>query len=255
MSFLKKFFSSSAQKEIEAEPIDMSLVLVDMHSHLIPGIDDGAKDMEDSIQLIQKLIEFGYRHIITTPHIYKELYPNTKEIILNGKEAVVAELKRRNIEVCFEAAAEYFLDEHFMELIEKQEILTWGGNHVLFELSFDSEPYYFKNATFQLQLNGYQPVLAHPERYLYWHERFSNYENVAEKDVMLQLNINSLTGQYGPMVKKMSEKLIDAGLVSFLGTDTHHQGHVNLWNTARKNAHLRKLVESGNLKNPEIFNH
>jgi protein-tyrosine phosphatase len=252
MSFFKKLFAS-APKEPEMEPMDMSAVAADMHSHLIPGIDDGAKDMEDAIHLIENLVAFGYKHIITTPHIYKELYPNTAAIIIEGREKVRQELQRRNIQVQFDAAAEYFLDEHFMELLEKKELLTWGNNHVLYELSFDSEPYYFKTATFQLQLAGYQPVLAHPERYLYWHERFSNYENVVDKDVMLQLNINSLSGQYGPMVKKMSERLIDAGLISFLGTDTHHQGHVNLWNTVKRNSHLKKLIDSGNLKNADLL--
>ncbi len=246
MSFFAKLFTKT---EKQIEPIDMSLVQMDMHSHLIPGIDDGAPDVDTSIQLIEKLMEFGYTKIVTTPHIYKEIYPNTKEIILQGKEIVLAELKKRNINVQFDAAAEYFCDEHFMDLLEKKEILTFNGNHLLFELSFDSEPYYFKEATFQMQLNGYQPVLAHPERYVYWHERFSNYENAAEKDVFLQININSLTGQYGPGVKKMAEKLIDAELVSYLGTDTHHMGHVNLWETARRNPHLRKLVESGQLLN------
>ncbi len=254
MSFFKKLFSSP-KKEIEIEPINMSAVALDMHSHLIPGIDDGAKDMEDAIHLIEQLVGFGYRYIITTPHIYRELYPNTAKIILEGRDHVREELKKRNISVQFDAAAEYFLDEHFMDLLKVNEILTWGGNHVLYELSFDSEPYYFKTATFQMQLAGYQPVLAHPERYLYWHDKFSNYESVVEKDILLQLNINSLSGQYGPMVKKMSEKLIDAGLISFLGTDTHHMGHVHLWNTVSKNPHLKKLVESGNLKNPGLVNH
>lgn len=247
MSFFSKLFK---QPEKTIDPIDMQLVQMDMHSHLIPGIDDGAPDVETSILLIEKLMEFGYSKIITTPHIYKEIYPNTKEIILAGKEIVLAELRKRNIQVSFDAAAEYFCDEHFMELLERKEILTFNGNHLLFELSFDSEPYYYKEATFQMQLNGYQPVLAHPERYLYWHEKFSNYENAVDKDVYLQININSLTGQYGPSVKKMAEKLIDSELVSYLGTDTHHMGHVQLWDAARRNPHLKKLVESGHLLNP-----
>ena len=254
MSFFKNLFSP-AKKEKEVEPIDMSTVCVDIHSHLIPGIDDGAKDMEDAISLIEQLIRFGYRNIITTPHIYKEIYPNTSQIILEGEKKVQEELRKRNIDVHFKAAAEYFLDEHFMNLLKAKDILTWGQNYLLFELSFDSEPYYFKTATFEMQLAGYQPVLAHPERYLYWHEKFSNYENAVEKDIYLQLNINSLSGQYGPMVKKMSERLIDEGLVSFLGTDTHHMGHVNLWNIVSKNSHLKKLIESGKLKNPSLLHH
>jgi tyrosine-protein phosphatase YwqE len=103
-----------------------------------------------------------------------------------------------------------------------------------------------------MQINGYQPILAHPERYPYWHDKFSMYEDAVDRGILLQLNINSLSGQYGPGVKKASEKLIDAGLISFLGTDTHHQGHVNLWKNAAMHEHLRKLVESGNLRNPQL---
>jgi len=246
MSFLSKFFNKETKN---IDPIYMDLVGMDMHSHLIPGIDVGSPDLETSIELILRLKEFGFKKIITTPHIYKELYPNTAEIILQGKKIIQDEIQKRNIDIQFDAAAEYFCDEHFIDLLNNKNLLTFNGNHVLFELSFDSEPYYYKDAVFQMQLNGYQPVLAHPERYTYWHEKFSNFENAFERDVFLQVNINSFTGQYGPGVKKMAEKLVDAGLISYLGTDTHHIGHVNLWETARRNPYLKKLVESGNLLN------
>ncbi len=248
MSMFNRLFSKKNQV---IEPISMHTVGLDMHSHLIPGIDDGSPNMDTTIELILKLKEFGYSSIITTPHIYKEIYPNTAEIIVQGKEKVLAELLLRGIDIKFDAAAEYFCDEHFIDLLSKKKLLTFNGNHVLFELSFDSEPYYYKDAVFQMQLNGYQPVLAHPERYVYWHEKISHYENAFERDVFLQVNINSFTGQYGPGVKKMAEKLVDAGLISYLGTDTHHMGHVNLWETARKNPFLKKLVESGNLLNAQ----
>jgi tyrosine-protein phosphatase YwqE len=248
MSFLSTLFP---KKNKVIEPISMHAVGMDMHSHLIPGLDDGAPNIETSIELILKLKEFGYHSIITTPHIYKEIYPNTAEIILEGKKKVLEELALRNIDIRFDAAAEYFCDEHFIDLLNNKQLLTFNGNHVLFELSFDSEPYYYKDAVFQMQLNGYQPVLAHPERYVYWHEKMTNYENAFDRDVFLQVNINSFTGQYGPGVKKMAERLVDAGLISYLGTDTHHIGHVNLWETASRNPFLKKLVESGNLLNQQ----
>lgn len=246
------FFSHLFEKKTKSiEPFSMHAVGLDMHSHLIPGIDDGSPNLETSIELIQKLMEFGYNSIVTTPHIYKEIYPNTAEIILAGKKIVLDELERLNIKVRFEAAAEYFCDEHLIDLLNNKQLLTFNGNHVLFELSFDSEPYYYKDAVFQMQLNGYQPVLAHPERYTYWHEKFSHYENAFDRDVFLQVNINSFTGQYGPGVKRMAEKMVDAGIISYLGTDTHHIGHVNLWETARRNPYLKKLVDSGNLLNSQ----
>jgi tyrosine-protein phosphatase YwqE len=103
-----------------------------------------------------------------------------------------------------------------------------------------------------MRLAGYSPILAHPERYDFWHRDFSRYESMIDKDVHLQLNINSLTGQYGPDTKRISERLIDRGMVSFIGTDCHHLGHVQLTNTARTNPHLLKLIESGNLLNGEL---
>ncbi len=121
MSFLTNLFQ---KKDKVFEPISMQTVGMDMHSHLIPGIDDGAPDLETSINLILRLKDFGYRSIVTTPHIYKEIYPNTAEIILQGKQVVLDELAKRNIDIRFDAAAEYFCDEHFIDLL-KQKIIDF----------------------------------------------------------------------------------------------------------------------------------
>jgi tyrosine-protein phosphatase YwqE len=181
------------------------------------------------------------------------MYRNNNEIILEKLKLLREELVRREIDVEIEAAAEYYCDEHFEKLIEDQNLLTFGNKkYVLFEISFAAENVNMSRAIFNMRLAGYSPILAHPERYDFWHRDFSRYESMIDKDVHLQLNINSLTGQYGPDTKRISERLIDRGMVSFIGTDCHHLGHVQLTNTARTNPHLLKLIESGNLLNGEL---
>lgn len=240
-------------EEPKVDPVDLSLVGVDMHSHLIPGIDDGAQNMEESIGLIRTLHELGYTKLITTPHVYHDLYPNKSETILSGLAKVRETLKQEGIPVELEAAAEYYLDEQFERMIEEKTLLTFGQNHILFEISFADEPMNFKRALFNLKLQGYKPILAHPERYEYWNSNFKKYEDLHEQDIFLQLNINCLTGHYGAMVKKISERMIDAGIVSFIGTDCHHTGHIELLQAARTNAKLKQLIESGALKNGTLL--
>jgi tyrosine-protein phosphatase YwqE len=180
------------------------------------------------------------------------MYKNTTEIIREKEALFQAELRVRGIDVQLEAAAEYYVDEHFEELIAKDDILSFGDKHVLFELSFDTEQINYKRAVFNLQLNGYKPILAHPERYEYWHNNFAKYEDVADRGILIQINTNCLTGHYGPGVKRISERLIEADLVDFIGTDTHHVGHLNLLEAMRRSPLLKKLVESGRLLNSTL---
>ncbi|MFM7104794.1 MAG: tyrosine-protein phosphatase, partial [Flavobacteriales bacterium] len=201
---MKKFLSSLFRNKRELRqlsvPVSLHPVLTDMHSHFLPGIDDGASSLEDSIELIKGMHSLGYRKLITTPHIYWDLYKNTRAIILEKLEIVRAELVRQEIDITLEAAAEYFCDENFEELIDKKDLLSFGNNYVLLEISFMDENVNLPRALFNLKLAGYKPVLAHPERYEYWHGKFSQYEKYFDQEIIFQLNINSLTGQYGPGV-------------------------------------------------------
>ena len=181
-----------------------------------------------------------------------DFYKNTPETILGGLKQVQEQLKLNQINIEMSAAAEYYLDETLEEKIKNKELLTIGDNYVLFELPFMSEPPNLASIIFDLLTNGYKPILAHPERYGYWYNDFEKYQELKDKGVHLQLNILSFMGHYSPETKKIAERLVDANLVSFLGTDCHNHGHLNLIEVARTKKHLHKLLDSGMLLNHTI---
>ena len=112
---------------------------MDIHAQLIPGVDDGAKKIEDAIARIRGLKNLGFKKIITTPHVYQDYYPNTSDRLLAGLDTLRNALKSANIDIDVECAAEYYMDEVFESLLDKKELLTFGGNHVLVEMSFFQE--------------------------------------------------------------------------------------------------------------------
>lgn len=246
MSFFNRLFG--AKKKLP--PIDIAnLIKVDMHSHLIPGIDDGAQNMEESIQLIRSLKEVGYKKIITTPHVMSDYYRNTPEIIINGLQNLREELAKQKIEMPIEAAAEYYLDFDFNDKIRTEELLTFGKKYLLVEVSYLNEPDNIDATIFELQTTGYNVILAHPERYPFWGQNFKRFETLKDKDVLFQVNINSLAGHYSPGAKRTAERLIDLGMVNFIGTDCHNSNHLRFLEEALCEPALHKLVESGKLLN------
>ena len=249
MSLFGKIFG---KKEIELEPCDLSILGTDVHSHLIPGIDDGAKDMEGALLLIRALRDLGFKKIITTPHVMSDYYRNTPEIILGGLEKLQEKIIEENIQVEISAAAEYNLDADFEPRIHTNELLTFGNKYVLFELPFMQEPPNIGSAVFEMQTNGYNPVLAHAERYPFWFRDFQKIVDLRERGVRIQLNINSLTGYYGPEVRSVGERMLDEGCVDLLGSDCHHQGHIELLYQAQKMPYLHRAIELPGLINKEL---
>jgi len=246
-------FSRIFRKEKMLAQIDLACLVTDFHSHLIPKIDDGSKSIEDSIAMIRRFKELGYKNLITTPHVMSDFYKNDADSILGGLEEVNAELNKQHIDIKLTAAAEYYLDEAFEAKINSKELLTFGDNYVLFELPFFAEPPNFAEIVFQLQTNGYKPILAHPERYGYWYNDFNKYIELKEKGVFLQLNILSLIGHYSPETKKIAEKMIDENLVTFLGSDCHNMHHLELMEIARQKPYVHRLVSSGKLLNATLI--
>ena len=239
-------------REKVLDPCDLGSLGVDVHSHFIPGIDDGAKTMDDSLTLLKAMQDFGYRKVITTPHVMSDYYKNTPEIILGGLEDVRKAAKEAGLTIEIDAAAEYNVDSDLEEKIEKGQILTFGDNYVLFELPFSSEPSNIKQCIFSFQTHGYRPILAHVERYEFWHDKPEKIESMLDRGVKLQLNINSLSGFYGPRVKKVAEKLIDRGIIDLVGSDCHHVGHIDLMKKTSTKPYMHKLLENNNLINRQL---
>lgn len=222
-----KLFRNIFKKKEPLVPFDFSALENDLHSHLIPGIDDGAKTMNDSEILAQGLVDLGYKKAITTPHIMSDFYKNNPEIIRSGYAQVHNTLNKNNIQLNIIPAAEYYIDFEFVNKIGKEELLTFGDNYILVEFSFVEPPKAFKEAFFALQTNGYKPILAHPERYLYWNNSRSALYDLKDRDILFQTNILSLKGIYGPGVIDTAVDLINNKMINFLGTDLHneHQLH------------------------------
>lgn len=240
-----KWFSSFRGKKLD--PLDFTVLKTDMHSHLIPLIDDGSQSEKESIQIISELKNLGFSKIITTPHTMSDYYKNTPEIIKNGENQVLEELKRANLEIEFDSASEYYVDYDFRQQIVKNSLLTFGSKYLLIEFPFVDEPKDIDDIIFQLQLSGYNVVLAHPERYLYYTNK--DLKKFSEKGVLLQLNLLSITGYYSDQVRKNAENLIKDDLISFVGTDCHNMNQAIKLRECFTNPLWHQLSQSEKLLN------
>lgn len=203
---------------------------IDIHSHLLPGIDDGAKTFEDSLRLIQALNSFGISQFITTPHIIQHVWDNTHEQILDKKNETVLELEKHHFTAPLRTAAEYLMDDAFVQRFKSEKLLTLKDNYVLVEMSYINAPMQLYSILFDLQVAGYIPVLAHPERYLFYHSNFDNYLNLKKAGCLFQLNLLSVVGYYGSTIAKIAEQLLQKGMYTYVGTDVHHNKHINAFN-------------------------
>lgn len=222
MGIFSKLFSSTNPGDNVPEPI-----LVDMHSHLLPGIDDGVKSIEESVSIIREFVKLGFKKLITTPHIMGDFYRNTPDIILSKLALVKARIAEEGIDIQLEAAAEYYLDESLINKLQKEEkLLTFGENYLLIETSYLNEPSNFAEAIALIKQSGYWPVLAHPERYQYLYRGFEKFEEIYALDISFQLNTNSLIGYYSKPAQMFAEKLIEKNMIHFIGSDCHSMKHI-----------------------------
>ena len=250
MGILNKLFP---KKEVIIEPISLDFLNNDIHSHLIPGIDDGSPDMETTLSLLENFIDLGYKKVITTPHIMSDYYKNTPDIILDGLDKVRKEIQKNNLKIEIEAAAEYNLEPDFEQLLKDNNVLTFGQeNYLLFELSFFDEPPRLSEVIWDMREKGYCPVLAHVERYAYWHQNYDKVEEMINRGVKLQLNIGSVTGAYGPEVKNVAEKMIDDKIIDFVGSDCHHVHHLEMINHAKRLPAFHSLIQQEQILNKTL---
>lgn len=243
----------SRSKKIVAEKADFSLLKTDMHSHLIPGIDDGSPDITTSLRLIRGMADLGYSKLITTPHIMWDMYKNTREGILEKLEVLRAAVKEQGWAIEIHAAAEYFLDEHVEQLVKKNEpLLTVSGNMVLTEFSLAFPSHSLKDILFDMQMQGYQPIIAHPERYIYLEHNKEFYDELKDIGCLFQLNLLSLGNHYGKSVHELANYLIKKGYYDFIGTDLHHVRHLEALKNHGFDTPLKKLLSSGKIRNDRL---
>jgi protein-tyrosine phosphatase len=237
-------------KRRSSAKIDYSTVGTDMHSHLLPGIDDGAREAHDSLAYMKGLQELGFKKFVTTPHVMAELYPNTPATI----QAAYEKVKQAGGNVPLRPAAEYMLDESFDVLLNKGEQLQCiHENTVLVEFSFVTAPLDFKEKIFNLQMSGYQPLLAHPERYIYFTGSRNIYDELKATGCQFAVNLLSFTGYYGKGVTELAQYLLKKDYVNYLGTDLHHERHLDaLRQASAVMPVIQKLADSGKLMNVRL---
>lgn len=234
--------------------VDLSVLGTDMHSHILPGIDDGSPDPETSIELVNGLKDLGYSRLVATPHILWDMYKNDRKSI---QQAHVELLTAAGDNAFFRNtrfAAEYYMDEHFDELLETNvPLLPVHKNWVLVEFSFISPPMDLKEKLFEMQILGYQPILAHPERYQYFAGNRKFYDDLRATGSYFQINLLSLTGYYGKICQDLANYLVKLGYVDLLGTDLHHERHLSaLRSSPGLNDAVKAILDKGPILNGEI---
>ncbi len=230
--------------------LNLSFLGVDMHSHLLPDLDDGLQTMEQTIEFAKAMQELGYKKLICTPHILPGVHDNTPEIILARLQEVRTAFKENDIDMPIEAAAEYMVGPEFHEaILNDEKLLSFGNNYILIEMSYAAPSQNIAKVIFDLKIKGYRPILAHPERYNYYLGNNEVYEDFIGRGCLLQINLLSLTGFYGKPVQKAAEYLVKNKMVSFIGTDMHHMGHLNMTKSFAINVKLHQMITELELKN------
>ena len=208
--------------------IDYLNKFVDIHNHILPGIDDGAKTPDDSITLIQGFSAFGVTKFIATPHIMHNYYPNTPGIINRALETLQNELLARDLKnISLAAAAEHMIDDNFEHLLGEGEVMPIRNDYMLVEMSYLQPPLNFDAAIIKTASKRFYPILAHPERYSFLYHKPKKYGLYKEQGILFQLNMLSLGEFYGSEVPKMALKLLEEGLIDFAASDVHNLDQLN----------------------------
>lgn len=226
MLFFKK-------KRPEYAFVDIGLT-ADVHSHILPSVDDGSPDAVESVKILTELHRLGVRKCIFTPHVSRSMFPNTADGLRHRFEtflpAVPEELRS---DMQFHLASEYMVDEFFGDLTDR---LYWPDGRILIEMSYYQRSREIRDEIFNLQMAGLLPVLAHPERYVFYQKAWDKKKGVVELQhffdagCKLQLNVMSLTGAYGEGAMAILRWLLDNDMYSFIGTDVHARRQIDHFN-------------------------
>ena len=246
-------FNIFKRKE-KAEPQKL-FYSTDIHSHILPGIDDGAPNSNISISLLEAMKRWGIDMVIATPHIAEENFENTPQSIASAYEKLNTRMVEENFEMNIKFSAEYRIDDRFRKMVEENNLLVLPNNYLLIENSFVQPPIDLKNIIYELQLKDIKPILAHPERYGYYQRKKEVYESLFDAGCEFQINLLSLAGYYGDRERETALWLANKGYVSFVGTDLHHFGHIDAINRFLRSKEYTSIAErlASVIKNNELL--
>ncbi len=235
------------------QPIEAKLPFTtDLHAHIVPGVDDGADEVTDSVEIVRALHKLGINRIIATPHRADETFENSVETIQPAFDQLVAALKSEEIDVHLDYSFEYRMDEGFAQLLKENKLRPLPKNFILVENSFIQALWNMDELLFELKLKGFSPILAHPERYAYYHNKKDIYDKLHQSGCLFQVNILSLAGHYGKAVQETAHWLLKKGYIDFLGTDIHHINHAAAIERYLQSKDYQKIKDQLTLRNDTL---
>ncbi len=225
---------------------------VDIHSHLLPGIDDGVKTIYQSAYILEQFQKLGFKKVITTPHVMQDMWPNTSHTILDKLDDLTHILPALGIDkIDFKASAEYMMDDLFFQRLKEKDVLPLHDQYILVEMSTFNAPINLNEILFEIKMAGYTPILAHPERYTYYHNDLKKFDQLKDSGFLFQINLLSLTGYYGDQIKAFAHKMISENYIDFTGSDVHNYHQLGILLNGF-NSKIAKSV-SRIMKNNKVF--
>ncbi len=209
------------------EPVELCFS-TDIHCHVLPGIDDGAENIDTAVQIVEGMKGLGINRILASPHITYGTFENSDSTILPALDSLKTALKDKGISMDLSAHAEHRMDELFTSMLEKGTVRPLPNGYLLVENSYLQEPWNIEQLAFDIQVKGFTPILAHPERYVYYFRNKDRYRTLHNAGLKFQINLLSLALAYAKEEKVIAEWLMEQGLVDFIGTDIHHPAHVEI---------------------------
>ncbi|MFE4704825.1 tyrosine-protein phosphatase [Peribacillus simplex] len=200
--------------------------MIDIHCHILPGVDDGSADMNESMYMARKAVEAGITHIFATPHHLNEKYVNVKDDIINGAVRLNESLQQNNIPITIHLGQEVRIHRDIFTSLEKEEILTLDDNctYLLLELPSGRVPIYTQEVIYELLLKGITPIIVHPERNKELNENHKLLFELVQEGALTQLTSGSIIGSFGKSIQSFSKKIIEHNLAHFIATDAHNTG-------------------------------
>lgn len=214
-----------ATRHSEPEPL---IIRTDIHSHLCPGIDDGAASPAQGAELVAGLAGLGLERMIITPHFTADVFENTIQTVDSSLDRLKTAMAEQGVTMRLSVSGEYRIDDWLFSQLRDGTVRPLPGDYLLVENPWIAEPPSLLSFLSNLRVHyGFKPIMAHPERYLYYIKSPKAYRKLRQAGVRFQINLLSLAGYYGKTVKATAEALLEADMVEFVGTDLHHTRHLN----------------------------